>query len=173
MKKIFVFLIIISSTACGSSDNKVELWDHLPIPVTIDSEENQQVIDLYNSMFSEPVFIKSNSDNAIKIVYVAPEEIDDGDDHTNLGRTEYKYDESGVYDVVIKMNGEISPPDHNNRSYPYVFAHELGHALGAKHMESGIMESGFTYNAQILENLIDDGLTQWIEENYGIERIKQ
>lgn len=162
--KTILFILICLFIGCGgssNSDGNIRLWESLPVTIQPLDEDQKEVIEIYNSMFTTPLFEEVESDADITV------EIVDELESNLLAITRYYFGEDYLSAVHIEVEKDVSEAFN----YQQIFAHELGHSLGSDHMETGIMT--LPVRAGDISWQIDEGLTQWIEENYGVERISE
>lgn len=153
LKMIIIASFLILASSCGN----VYKWQGLPAPVNVTDPRDIEVVEIFNSYFVSPVFEISNSDNAISIEIV---ESIEGD---AIGYTKSNFDSSGIYSVKITIERQVYESLSLNW-YKFVLLHELGHSLGAPHMNTGVMRPQSPRYGSIDKNML--GLVDWVNLNY-------
>lgn len=157
-KTCALIIVLLLFVSC----QHVSRWASLPAPIYIERESDQEAVDEFNSRFESPIFEYSEGENAITIGMVK------NIVGRKIGESELHFDDSGFQSVEIRIEQRIFDSKKDNL-YLFALIHELGHALGAPHMDSGIMQAIVPDKGDV-EDLIEP-LIDWIAENYPVEKI--
>lgn len=145
IKACLLYILILNQ---GCSD--VHRWENLPVGIMVTTEREIKVIEKINDFFGTDIF--ENSEHGIPIYYV--------ERLGGLAHTDWGWENGIIYDGWIELDETLSGND-----FEIVFAHELGHILGAKHTEIGLMNPHQDQSLP-LEDHLAGHFENWVIETY-------
>ena len=145
MKKIFVFLLLIIAVMCFQAQpvNSYQLprWQFFPIKVYIEEHPKKQIVrnafDEWEARTHMAKFFYVDSDRKIPKIIVRFAENSSGTDHSNAVGVTYSFTPYGFYataNVVMYTNHPGTNIPLTDKEIHSVALHEIGHALGLKHV---------------------------------------
>lgn len=151
MSIVSCFMMISCSSVGGFTD--------LPIKIQHLSELDQHVIDKYNDYFGVKIFELVESESDCALIYDTDTLLHDD----NLfGHASLEWGADGkVTNCVIRIRDDLDDWEYTN-----ILAHELGHVLGAPHMDSGIMDPSVS-GIRNLDTLFDGEFNDWVRGSYA------
>lgn len=134
----------------------VPLWENLPVLVQTNNAYDLEVIDTYNEIFGQDIFVAGDSG-----VPITRAELPQG----VLGRADVHCGISGIERAEIT----ISPLVRSKRVYQYTLAHELGHVLGlVDHLPEGLMQERAEPMTESLAHHFDGHFVLWVKNSYRL-----
>lgn len=162
MKVLKFFIVCFFLNSCGIEGVNIERWAVLPVKIQIDDDRDLAVVEFINSKFSDDVLSPGESgDIEIQIVEKVSNPL-------ALAETYTKFNSEGIVSALIEIEESAFVSDED-QWYFLVLIHELGHAFGAPHMDTGIMREKVPHGTKNIDEKVEP-LIDWIVENYDVER---
>lgn len=167
MRVAIILFVIFGLAYCGCANNEfiggedVIVPINLPLKIQRFSERDDEIADEWNEYFGAEVivFVDDGYDcsvNSQKYIF------EDGDELA--GHCTINFGSEGINYCDIILADYVANTSKASK-YKNVLSHEIGHAFGKSHTESGLMRSS-TDTISRLDQLFDGEFANWINEYY-------